>query len=154
MPDGPGGGTPGGYGPQLVGEAYDRTLYGFTIETTEEQDRAFLRLLNARPNRVQFHLLSQNCADFVRHVIDFYYPRAVHRSLLLDVGIMTPKQAAKCLVRYSRKHPELAFSTFVVHQVPGMVPRSSNVRGVLESLVTSKKYTAPAVVLAALLAIP
>lgn len=90
----------------------------------------------------------------MRHAIDFYYPRAVHRSLVADVGIMTPKQAARCLVRYSGRHPELTFSSFVVYQVPGTVARSSSVRGVLESLFTSKKYVVPGVALAALLAVP
>lgn len=148
-PDQDDGRMPAGDWTQLVGEAYDRRIHGYTIQTSEAQDRAFILRLNDGPNRTRFHLLFQNCADFVRQVIDFYYPRAVHRSLLSDVGIMTPKQAAKCLKRYSRKHPELTFFTVEIQQVPGMVPRSSPVRGVLESLITSKKYSVPIAVLAA-----
>jgi hypothetical protein len=53
---------------------------------------------------------------------------------------MTPIQAARCLVRYSQKHPQLQFSSFVIAQAPGTVPRSSAVRGVLESLVKPKRY--------------
>lgn len=146
-PDEEDGTTPSGEWTQLVGEAYDRKIHAYTIQTTEEQDRAFIHWLNGAPNRNRFNLLFQNCADFVRHVIDFYYPRAVHRSLVADLGIMTPKQAAKCLERYSRKHPELEFSATVNEQVPGTVPRSSPVRGVLESLLTSKKYSGPIAVL-------
>jgi len=149
VPDAADGATPEGDWTQLVGEAYDRTLYGFTIETTEQQDDALIERLNSAPNQVRFHLLFRNCADFVRNVIDYYYPRAVHRSFTTDVGIMTPKQAAKSLVHYSRKHPDLEFSTFIIPQVAGDTPRSSPVKGVLESLIKSKKYAVPVVALAA-----
>jgi hypothetical protein len=50
----------------------------------------------------------------------------------------------------SRIHRDLQFSSFVIPQVPGTVPRSKPVRGVLESLVKSKKYALPLVSEAAL----
>ncbi len=149
VPDVAGGATPEGDWTQLVGEAYDRTLYGFTIETTEQQDDALIARLNSAPNHVKFHLLYRNCADFVRNIIDDYYPRAVHRSFTADVGIMTPKQAAKSLVHYSKKNSDLEFSTFIIPQVSGDTPRSSSVKGVLESLIKSKKYAVPVIALAA-----
>lgn len=150
LPDRPDGSAPEGDWVQLVGAAYDRTIYAFGIETTEAQDDEFIDRYNSRPNQVHFNLLFHNCADFARHVVDFYYPRAVHRSLVVDVGIMTPKQAAKCLVKYSKHHRNLQFSSFVIPQVPGTVPRSAMVRGVLDSLVHSKRYAVPLVTVAAL----
>jgi len=150
VPDADGGAMPEGDWTQLVGEAYDRSMYGFTIETSEERDEALIEALNSRPNTVRFHLLFNNCADFVRNVVDFYYPRAVHRNFTADVGIMTPKQAAKSLVHYSRKHPDLRFSSFAIAQVAGSIPRSSAVRGVLESLIRSKRYAVPLTSLALL----
>ena len=150
VPDAGDGATPDGDWTQLVGEAYDRTLYGFTIETTEQQDDALMAKLNSASNHVRFHLLFRNCADFARNIIDDYYPRAVHRSFTADIGIMTPKQAAKSLVHYSRKHSDLDFSTFIIPQVLGDTPRSSSVKGVLESLIKSKRYAVPVVALAAL----
>jgi len=45
-PDKPSGETPGGDWVQLVGSAYDRTSYGFQIETTAEQDDELIRWLN------------------------------------------------------------------------------------------------------------
>lgn len=150
VPDAADGSTPPGDWTQLVGEAYDRTLYAFTIQTTAAQDDALIARLNSRPNRVRFHLLYDNCADFVRNIIDFYYPRAVHRNFTADVGIMTPKQAAKSLVHYGNKHPGLSFSTFVIAQVPGTIPRSSAVRGVIEALIKSKRYAVPLTGLAVL----
>jgi hypothetical protein len=149
-PDNLDGGAPAGDWIQLVGAAYDRTIYAFGIQTTAEQDDKLIETFNSRPNDVQFHLLFRNCADFARNVIDFYYPRAVHRSLISDVGIMTPKQAAKSLVHYGLKHPSLQVSSFVIAQVAGTVPRSTPVRGVLESLMRSKKYSLPMASLAVL----
>jgi len=142
-PDESDGSTPHGDWTQLVGEAYDRTIYTFGIETTDEQDDELIRLLNSRPNRNRFNLLFQNCADFARQVIDFYYPKAVRRNFSSDLGIMTPKQAAKCLVHFSKKHADLRLSSFVIAQVPGAVPSSKPVRGVLESLIKSKRYAVP-----------
>lgn len=150
VPDERDGSTPSGDWIQLVGSSYDRAMYGFGIETTEEQDAKFIRTFNSRPNEEQFNLLFRNCADFARHAINFYYPRAIHRSLSSDVGIMTPKQAAKCLVRYAKKHPQLRLSSFVIPQIPGTLPRSRPVRGVLESLLKSKRYILPLAPLAVL----
>jgi hypothetical protein len=149
-PDESDGSVPPGDWTQLIGAAYDRTIYIFEIQTTEEQDSEFIRAFNPRPNQKHFNLLFHNCADFARQAIDFYYPRAVHRSFGADLGIMTPKQAAKCMVRYSKRHPDLQFSSFVITQVPGTAPRSWAVRSVLESLIKSKRYIVPLTTLAVL----
>jgi hypothetical protein len=135
---------------QLVGEAYDRTLYAFGIETTPEQDDKLIQTLNASRNKRRFNIFFHNCADFARQAIDLYYPHAIHRSFFADVGIMTPKQAAKSFLTYSKRHEQLQFTCFVIPQVAGTVPRSTRVRGVLESLVKSKKYAVPLVSVAAL----
>src|SRR5580704_10231934 len=87
--------TPGGNWYQLTGSSYDRTIYGFEIETTPEQDAALINKLNASPNRSHFHLLSRNCADFAKDIINFYYPKTLHRSVVADAGITTPKQISK-----------------------------------------------------------
>src|SRR5208337_4312198 len=68
------GATPGGNWYELVGTAYDRTVYGFEIETSSEQDLAFIRKYNTAPNRSHFRTVSHNCADFAKDVINFYYP--------------------------------------------------------------------------------
>lgn len=142
-PDARDGSAPKGDWIQLVGAAYDRTIYSFEIATTAEQDRRLIALLNSRENQESFNLLFHNCADFARRIVDLYYPRAVHRSFIADLGIMTPKQTAKCLVHYARRHPNLGLSSFEIPQVSGTVPRSGPVRGVLEALVKSKKYMLP-----------
>lgn len=152
VPDGPNGETPGGEWTLLAGKAYDRKIYGFQIETSEAQDEELIRVLNEKPNHsprrdLASYLLSRNCADFARGILNFYYPHSVHRNFFADAGITTPKQVAKSLVKYARRHDGLQFWSFVVPQVPGNIPRSHPVNGVAEALVRSKKYLAPLAVL-------
>ncbi len=140
------GGAPGGNWYELVGSAYDRASYAFEIETSAAQDQAFIQAYNAAPNRSHFRTVSRNCADFAKNVINFYYPKALHRSVIADVGIATPKQMANTMVKYSSRHPQLAFSRYVIPQVPGSEARSTAVHGVVESFFTSKKYIVPSAV--------
>lgn len=146
-PDDARGRAPKGEWTQLVGSSYDRTIHGFEVESTPEQDERFIAIFNDKRNVGHFNLFFHNCADFSRVVIDTYLPHAIHRNFIADVGLMTPKQAANSLVRYGKEHPEAEMSAFVIPQVPGSVPRSHPVDGVAESLVKSKKYLIPLAVL-------
>ncbi|HEX3661636.1 MAG TPA: hypothetical protein VHU89_09410 [Acidobacteriaceae bacterium] len=143
VPDSPKHEIPKGDWIQLVGASYDRTIWGFEVTTTPEQDAALIRRFNRRKNVSHFNLFFHNCADFSEMVLNFYYPHAVHRNFIADVGMMTPKQAAKSLVKYSRRHDNTDLETFMIPQVPGTIPRSTRVDGVVESLVKSKKYVVP-----------
>ncbi|MGO8985839.1 MAG: hypothetical protein ACLPHI_17760 [Terriglobales bacterium] len=143
IPDLPDGGTPEGDWYELVGASYLRTFYAFEIETTPKQDAALIRKLNSGPNHDRFDLVTANCADFARGIINFYHPHAVHRSILADLGVTTPKQMARTLSSYSHHHPELESANFIIPQVPGTLPRSKPVHGVLECAVTAKKYMVP-----------
>src|SRR6202044_2361154 len=145
-PDLADGSTPGGNWYELVGSSYDRTIYGYEIETSAVQDKALIRKYNASANESHFRTVSRNCADFAKDVINFYYPKALHRSIVADVGIATPKQMAKRMVKFSERHPQLAFSRYVIPQVPGSAARSSAVHGVVESFFKSKKYIVPSAV--------
>lgn len=147
IPDTLDGRIPKGDWTQLVGAAYDRKIYGFVIETSEDADDALIEFLNSHPNKKRFNILFRNCADFSKSILNFYYPKAVRRSILADAGITTPKQIAKSLVQFSKRRPELQFSAFVIPQVQGNLKRSKPVRGVLESLIRSKKYALPLVAL-------
>ncbi len=146
-PDTVSGGTPKGEWTQLIGASYDRKIYGFELETSAEQDEAMIAYLNDRRNTAHFNLLFSNCSDFARELFNAYYPHALHRNLIADSGFTTPKEIAKLLVRYSKHHEDLQFSAFVIPQVPGRLGRSSSTRGVLESLVKTKKYALPLVCL-------
>lgn len=138
---------PGGKWIQLIGSSYDRKIYGYQIETSEDQDRRLIDALNQRSNQDHFNLFFNNCANFAEQVLNFYYPHSIHRNYLADVALMTPKQAAKSMVTYSKRHPDLKFTTFVIPQVQGTIHRSDSVDGVLESLVKTKKYALPLVAL-------
>ena len=127
---------------QLAGSAYDRSTYGFRVATRPEQDDALIKALNSASNKESYKLLDRNCADFAKQIVNFYYPRAIHRSVIEDLGIMTPKQVAKTLVHFSKHHPETQLMTFIIPQVPGC-KRSKPVHGVIESLVLAKKYVTP-----------
>ena len=151
-PDLKNGATPGGNWYELVGSSYDRTIYGFEIETTHDQDLALIHKLNASANVSHFHTVSENCADFAKGIINFYYPKALHRSVVADIGMTTPKQMAKMLIKYSARHPQLKFSRLVISQVPGSMPRSSTVHGVVDAFFTSKKYIVPSAVVSPIFA--
>jgi hypothetical protein len=146
-PDTSKGKAPGGEWTQLVGSSYDRTIHGFEVVSSTEQDERFIALFNDKRNIAHFNLFFHNCADFSRAVLDIYLPGAVHRNFIADVGLTTPKQVARSLVKYGKKHPEVEMSAFVIPQVPGSVKRSHPVDGVAESLVKSKKYLLPLAVL-------
>jgi hypothetical protein len=146
-PDLPDGGMPTGNWYEMVGSAYDRTIYGFEIETSPAQDALLISKLNRQPNRQRYNFVRRNCADFVREVVNTYYPHALHRSLFGDLGVTTPKQIAKMLAKYSHHHADLQSSIFVMPQVPGSVRRSKPVHGVLESVMAAKKYMVPLVIL-------
>ncbi len=127
---------------QLAGSAYDRTTYGFRIATRPEQDDELIRILNSSPNSESYRLLNRNCADFAKQIINFYYPKSIHRSIIADLAVMTPKQAAKSLVHSGKRHPEMELTTFIIPQVPGL-KLSKPVHGVMESIVLAKKYVTP-----------
>jgi hypothetical protein len=140
--------TPKGEWTELVGSSYDRTIHGFQIDSTADEDARFIAIFNDRKNVGHFNLFFHNCADFSRVVIDIYLPHSIHRNFIADVGLMTPKQVARSLVEYGKKYPEVNMTAFLIPQVPGTVPRSHAVDGVTESLVKSKKYLIPLIVLA------
>jgi hypothetical protein len=145
-PDDPEGRPPAGRWAELVGADYRRTIYAFQMDTTEEQDDELIGKYNSDPNRTSFRLVTHNCADFARNLINFYYPRMIHRSIVGDLGVTTPKQIAKLFVRFGERHPERHLSRFVIPQASGNIRRSGPVRGVVESAVRAKKYMLPLLV--------
>ena len=132
---------------QLMGSAFDRTLYGFQLPTSPEDDDRLIANFNSGTNRQAYKLLSTNCADFVHDVVTFYYPDSIWRSKFGDLGFMTPKQAAKSFAQFSKraaKHdPQLQLTRFFIPQVPGTVKRSRPVHGLMDGVFHAKKYFLP-----------
>ena len=69
------------------------------------------------------------------------------RSITADIAITTPKQIAKSLAKYAHRHDELALNEIIIPQVPGSISRSHTPRGVVESLLKTKKYAVPIAIL-------
>jgi hypothetical protein len=127
---------------QLVGVSYERRIYAFRFETTEEQDDALIARMNDSGNRSHFHLLFNNCSDFARFTLNLYFPRTFRRSVFPDAGVTTPKQIAYKLERYARKHPETQLTIFEIPQIPGYRRQSRSNKSIAESLATTS-YAIP-----------
>lgn len=76
-------------------------------------------------------------------MLNFYYSHSIRRNFIADASLMTPKQSARSLTRFSKRHRDLEFATFVIPQVPGTIHRSTPVDGIAESLLKSKRYVVP-----------
>ncbi|GAC1417002.1 MAG: hypothetical protein NVSMB62_07170 [Acidobacteriaceae bacterium] len=128
---------------ETAGIAYNRRVWGYQIDTTEEQDLRFIARMNADPNRHLYHLRRTNCANFAADVVNFYFaglvPRGDH---IADFGLMTPKQVARCVADYGGSHPEAHLQVLEIPQVPGTLRRSRPVRGAAEAGLKTKRYLA------------
>jgi hypothetical protein len=147
VPNDPDGGIPDGDWTQLLGESYLRKIYGYSLETTPQQDDALIAMLNGEKNRSRYNLAFRNCADVAEDILNFYFPHSVHRNFIADLGFMTPKQTAHSFEKYAKRHPDLNFTTFIIPQVPGSIHRSSDIHGVLDSVLETPKYVLPLAIL-------
>lgn len=128
---------------ETAGVAYNRRLWGYQIDTTEEQDERFVAMMNDLPNQHRYHLRKTNCANFAADVVNFYFPGTVRGGdHIADFGLMTPKQVARSVDAFGQKHPELNLRVLEVPQVPGTLRRSRPVRGGAEAGIKTKRYVA------------
>jgi hypothetical protein len=131
---------------ELAGVAYERRLYAYRFETTEQQDDALIDLMNKSPNRSHFALLFNNCADFSRGLLSMYFPGKFGRGAFPDAGMTTPKQITAKLMRYAKKHPEIGLQVYEIPQVLGYRRQSRSNKNISEALITSG-YAVPIVML-------
>jgi hypothetical protein len=122
---------------ELVGVSYERRIYAFRFETTEEQDDAFIARMNRGASVSHFNLLFNNCSDFARRILNFYFHGTFPRSVFPDAAMTTPKQIAYKLVRYARRHPDAQLTVFEIPQVPGLRRLSRSNKSIAESLATT-----------------
>ncbi len=139
------GGAPGGNWYELLGSAFDRTIYGFRVNTTAEQDEQLIANFNDRKNVEKYNGALRNCADFARVTLNRFYPHAVHRNYIADLGLTSPKSVARSLGHYAARHPETGFEVFMIPQVKGDLPRSHANTDLAEGIL--KRYGLPLVVL-------
>jgi hypothetical protein len=133
---------------EMVAATLIRGVYIFAVDTSVEQDREIIAQFNDSANKSHFNGVTRNCADFVRHVIDTYFPQAVNRDYINDFGMTSPKAVARTFTRYALRHPESNFRVMHFAQVPGTIKRSSDVRAGTEQLIRSKKLLIPIILFA------
>lgn len=133
---------------EMVGATLERSLYIFVVETSLEQDRAFIEEFNSLPNKNHFNGVTQNCATFTRHIINTYYPHATRADYLNDFGLITPKAIARSFTRYADRHPEAHLRVLHFAQLPGTIKRSTEARNGTEQLYRSKKLLVPMILFA------
>lgn len=138
------GSAPGGNWTQLVGSAFDRTIYAFRVNTTAEQDARLIAYFNDRHNVEGYNGAFRNCADFTRVTLNHFYPHAIRRNYIADFGLTSPKSVARSLSHYAAKHPGTGFEVFVIPQIKGELPRSHSNTDLVEGIL--KRYGVPLVV--------
>ncbi len=122
------------------GIAYNRRVWAYQVNTTPEQDRHFVEVINADENRHLYRLKGTNCADFAATLVNVYYPGAAHNDRVSDFGLMTPKAVAHSLSDYAHSHPDLDLRIWEIPQVPGSLRRSRPLRGGAEACLKTKRY--------------
>jgi hypothetical protein len=138
---------PHSYWRDLVAATVDRDIFLYAVHTTPAQDQAAVDWLNHDPNINHYNPITSNCADFAKSLVNAIFPHSVHRDLLNDIGMMTPKAAARSFTSWAVKRPELGFYSLHFAQLPGDVRRSGLARSGTETVIHTKKYLIPAVVL-------
>lgn len=126
-----------------VAANFVRDVYMFEVNTTIEQDEAFIAKFNAMPNVDHYNGFKRNCADFARLVINTYFPGAARPDHLNDFWMTSPKAISKSFTHYAVKRPELNFRVVRFTQIPGSYRRSSDARKGTEVAFTSKKWFFP-----------
>ncbi|MGI9035994.1 MAG: hypothetical protein ACR2GD_08145 [Pyrinomonadaceae bacterium] len=133
-------GLPPGRWSGVLGAAMNRDLYAFTVKTTPEQDLRFLEKYSTSPKGNDFNIMFNNCADFTRGIVNFYFPKSASRDFINDFGMTTPKALARSFKGYAAKRPDLLFYITKYPQIDGTILRSSSIRNFTETAFTSKKY--------------
>jgi hypothetical protein len=131
---------------QLVGVSYERRIYALRFSTTEQQDDTVIAWLNGGANRSHFNLIYNNCADFVRPILNIYFPHAFGRHLFPDAWMTTPREMSDRLSRYAKKHPQTELEIYEIPQIPGNRRPSHANKSVAGSLMTTG-YAVPIVLL-------
>ena len=127
---------------ELVGSAYDRTIYGFSLATTPEQDAALIARFNDRRNVEHYNGAFRNCADFARTTINDLFPHAIRRNFIADFGLTTPKSVARGLSALRLEASGCRVPRLQgLPRFPGSLPRSHAVLGVTESLAEAIRRT-------------
>jgi hypothetical protein len=128
---------------EMVGATLERSIYMFVVDTTIEQDQALIDEFNSLPNENHFNGVTRNCATFVRHIINTYYPHSARADYVNDFGLITPKAITRSFAHFAENHPEAHLRVVHFAQLPGTIKRSTVCRNADEQLYRSKKLLVP-----------
>lgn len=132
------------YWRDLVASTAERDVFIYAVHSTRAQDEAVVKWLNESANVNHYHGMTTNCAAFTRSLLNVIFPHSVHRDLVNDLGMMSPKSAARSFSHWAHKHPELGFYSLHFAQKPGSIPRCGLARSGTEQAMHTKKYLLPA----------
>ncbi len=135
---------PHSYWRDLVASTVDRDIFIYAVHTTRAQDASVVAWLNDAPNVNRYRTLTNNCSDFTRSLVNAVFPHSVHRDVLNDLGMMSPKAATRSFTHWAIRQPELGFYSLHFAQQPGAMPRSDLARSGTEDGIHMKKYLLPA----------
>jgi hypothetical protein len=148
VPDGPGGSAAAkGEWVETIGVTYDRRVWAYRIDTTTEQEKRLIEVMNDRPNVRAYRLRTANCANFAADMMNLLFPGTVKVDKVADFGLMTPKQVGRSIVTYGHAHPEVHLSVMEIPQIPGTLRRSRPMWGVAEAGLKTKRYLATLLVI-------
>jgi hypothetical protein len=133
-----------GYWRDLVAATIERDVFIYAVKTTPAQDEAAVKWINAQPNVNHYNGITHNCAMYVRSLVNAIFPHAVHRDYLNDLGMMSPKAAARSFAHWAGKRPNLGFYCLHFPQKPGSVRRTNMASSGTEAAIHIKKYLIPA----------
>ena len=133
---------------EMVAATMSRSMYIFYVDTSVQQDLRLIAEFNALPNKNHFDGMTNNCADFVKGILDTYFPHSAHRDVVDDFGMTSPKAVARSFTDYALRHRELQFCVLHFSQLPGTIKRSSEPRNGTEQLFRSKKLLIPMAIFA------
>lgn len=133
---------------EMVGATMSRSMYVFYVDTSLQQDLRLIAEFNSLPNQNHFSGVTDNCADFVKGILDTYFPHSAHRDVIDDFGMTSPKAVARTFSHYARQHPDLQFCVLHFAQLPGTIKRSTEPHDGTEQLFRSKKLLVPMAIFA------
>jgi hypothetical protein len=123
---------------EMVAATMSRSIYIFFVDTSLQQDLNLIAEFNALPNKDRFDGMTNNCADFVKRILDTYFPHSAHRDVIDDFGMTSPKAVARSFSHYALRHRDLQLSVLHFSQLPGTIHLSSEPRNGTEQLFHSK----------------
>lgn len=124
----------------LVGALFHREVYISYLKTNEETDMELIAQFNQRENKAQFNAFFDNCADFMRSILNDYEKGVGGKRNIADFFIVSPKAVAHSVSKYGKKNLDTDYYMEKHAQVAGTFGRSGPIRNAMENSFRQNKY--------------